>query len=340
MQSIFDSFQMKNRNNDSLKINSMKFAPSLTPNHSYFAEILRIKPENLNIPKFMKIDHSKYDIECYVKAKQLKSTFISKNIQLKINKLSCKSERNYVGLFKVFLENRKNRDIKARKIDFNIDEDKWFNNIYKNDDKVNIIQSSKKKAKSQPIHLIRKQQKLNDISLPTDNKQNENNIEDKSSIRSFDIFNETDMNPYDEKYFKEPRRNLEQDNIFADLSDNDDDDDGEDEDDVQKNYKKLLELNVSNFDYWIIFGKYVNLMDKYGNQIKSQFPKSFLWLLETCSNLLDIDWDYLYRELIIIENYFANVLESFENVTNTLRFQTECKNKDLEKIFQDYKNLW
>lgn len=80
---------------------------------------------------------------------------------------------------------------------------------------------------------------------------------------------------------------------------------------------KLLFLKPSSY-YWVNYGTPLNRKDystKEFRIIEKELPKNFLWLLKTCSHLIQMEPKTLYVELLIVEGYLLGKKSHFDSET-------------------------
>lgn len=111
----------------------LKIFCSITPNNTYLELILKNKPSKVYIPDYMYEDHSVLDIDSFIKPSRLRKILMEHNIKLDIQRLECNLNRNVLGIFANYndKERRRNFGGQNKKVNFDIEEDKWLQNIPK-----------------------------------------------------------------------------------------------------------------------------------------------------------------------------------------------------------------
>lgn len=121
-----------------------------------------------------------------------------------------------------------------------------------------------------------------------------------------------------------PRRECDEDAVplfEMVLSEDDDaeDDDGDSasDDDVDP----PLEFCVNDFDYWMCSGRLDEMRHVVFKDLCQRMPQNFVWLLRQCTQMIECNERDVYRELLVVENFYAYRLAPVQRMRNMLLYQ-------------------
>lgn len=89
-----------------------------------------------------------------------------------------------------------------------------------------------------------------------------------------------------------------------------------------------LHLCLNSFDYWLRAGRVDEM--RYGvfaELCALTLPQNFVWLLRQCAQLIECSERDVYRELMIVENFFAYRLAPVERMRNVTFYQPEKRRR-------------
>lgn len=343
---IFKEINLMDKNE--LKKPSLFFNPSLTPQRSYFENILEIQSlPTLHIPKFMYEKHYNRNIMPFLQPSKLKLSLKKYNIGLLVNEHAYSQKLTFESVYRN--ERVFQKTVQAKKsvnIEFDINEKEWIKivqNKNKNEkfqkdekDKINSVDSmediikkelEKIQRQNQQIKMNRQKLKMsksanlqetpkftNDRSTKTSNNDNAPTI-DNTSIS--DIFSMA-SNEYLDIIGPEFHDIDNVTSIFNCIDDDDDHEEDQDNINDTEAYSTLLTLDISNYDYWLTIGNLSNIHYEQFDDILNKLPKNFQWLLKQCAQMIENKPRELYEQLIILENCYAHILEPLNTISNNM----------------------
>lgn len=103
------------------------------------------------------------------------------------------------------------------------------------------------------------------------------------------------------------------------LSDDDDDDDAKS--DCSDDDERPLEFCVNSFDYWMCSGRLDEMQQSVFKDLCQRMPRNFVWLLRQCAQMIECNERDVYRELLVVENFYAYRLAPVQRMRNMLLYQ-------------------
>ncbi|XP_037951886.1 TATA box-binding protein-associated factor RNA polymerase I subunit B-like [Teleopsis dalmanni] len=357
MQKLFEKFMETCNTAPVEKVELLQFAPCLTPGHSYFKQILLhySKSPNLTIiiPEFMRIDHTQRSLNTYMSGNSLREFFGFHNMNLKMLSMPCTSHREFAGVYRVASKSGGPAKLHANKVDFDIDENEWHENIEPEPPVVDLefiteLKGYKKLYKRKlAAEALKRQQPSRDLIHIS------NNVIDTDllSQHSFDIFDEEDMEPFNNLTLNQPRTVFDKVNIFKDVSD-DEEDKCQNTETASMSINQIKEylsnaadentmiLLKSRMDCWTLMGYMTNIKDTQKKVLETKLPRSFLWLVETCANTIGVDWIMVYEQLLAIELMFTQGIENLKEFQDCIRFKNNNPTKEINMLINAYREIW
>lgn len=333
-------------------VDHIEFQPTVTPAHSYFKRILlradQAKPNEMSvhIPGCMREDHTERQLEPFNnKTAQLYQFLEKHGCKLVVEELACQADYQSVGIFQTLVrptiryrEYRANCEIKTQT---------WIDELRQREKRPNFVFRQPVANYGKQYQNIIKERSKHRETLeannpfwkisPTPNyilKLNDNDVS-LNSLASIQTFDEHNMEPLrvplnmprrlmttestGSKQVKVEPTHSQEANEFRQKSD--------------------LLLKISNFDCWLLNGHISNIREIDKLQLRSIFPCSFRWLLETCAATIGVEWDILYEQLLVLEVMFHHGID-WSNHSNYLRLKYNMSNKDLTLLTRNYRDLW
>lgn len=109
----------------------------------------------------------------------------------------------------------------------------------------------------------------------------------------------------------------------ADVDENDDDDDN----------TAPLQFYLNSFDYWLRSGRVDEIKySVFAELCTPTMPQNFVWLLRQCAQLIECQERDVYRELMIIENFFAYRLAPVEQMRNVACYLPERRSMHIPDV--------
>ncbi|KAH8242644.1 hypothetical protein KR032_000854 [Drosophila birchii] len=342
---------------ESIGKNNIEFQYSLTPAHTYFQRILHQVSRfdgaatDIEIPDYMHVDHSQRNLDPFVgETNELKQYFGQRGVKLNVLEVACQEEIEKVGLFHPLAavaptkrEFRANCDIKS---------DTWINEL-KRKDKRPDFQFLPPTATYGAAYLARlqlentKRERLEasnpfwEIRATPSYLIKLNNDEDVllDTLTSIQTFEEENMDPL-EVPLDQPRRHLE--TMLINSNEPETESNGICGEDLDQKPPALdeLVLQVSNFDCWLLHGFTNKIRETDKRELRTFFPYSFRWLLETCAATIGVGWDILYEQLIVLEVMFHHTIRDWSKYRQVLRMESTCSEKDRQTLVRIYKDMW
>lgn len=310
---------------------AFKFLSSLTPKTYCMNYLLNdhTMTESIHIPEFMQQKFENADILSYLKPSLLKSFFHEKNIKLTVNRLDCNDNINFTDFFCSRYPNKvspyafgyANHLILYK---FNVTDEEWKENCKHEENRKQAIATKKSEEQGALIasHLAfieeQNEKALAEKKLRKVRIKDENNAENE-------ILNDS-LNEI----------NRQEDEYCIPLFDYDVSDDEEVDNDciADDDDEACLRFDVSNYDYWMNLGYADDLRRDQFKLLQTKLPKHFNWLLEQCSNTIECNARDVYKELMLIENQFAYVVEDFSKMSNIVLKQNPERYRQVTGLYK------
>ncbi|KAH8374839.1 hypothetical protein KR200_007298 [Drosophila serrata] len=341
---------------DSIGKNHIEFQHSLTPAHTYFKRILHHISQTkedamtIDIPDYMNVDHSQRDLDPFIgETNDLKKYLAQRGVKMHVVEVPCQEDIEKVGLFHPLAavvpatrEFRANCDIKS---------ETWINEL-KRKEKRPDFQFRQPIATYGAAYLARLQQRHSlrerleaanpfwEIKATPRYAIKLNNDEEVllDSLSSIQTFGEEDMDPL-EVPLDLPRRHLDKKLTNSDLAPESDSVVGEEPDQSPTELEELT-LQVSNFDCWLLHGFTNKIRESDKRALRTFFPCSFRWLLETCAATIGVGWDILYEQLLVLEVMFHHTIKDWSKYDQVLRVESTSSDKDRQLLVRAYRDMW
>ncbi|KAH8313668.1 hypothetical protein KR067_009971 [Drosophila pandora] len=337
---------------ESIKKEHIEFQHSLTPAHSYFQRILledsRSEGEKLGIqiPDCMRVNHSQRDLDPFIlETDNLSHRLSEKGFKLVVEELPGQEEFHNVGLFYPLTYYRpKNQEFRAN---FDIKTSTYLEEINKKEKRpdfrfrlANATYGKSYLARKQLSHSAKFNMGMEDnpyTQMGDPPKYLLKINDDKillDSLSSLQTFRDQSMDPLNVP-LDQPRRNLETQSVSGSESKTEpsDNENGDRE-------QEEIVLNVSNFDCWLLHGYMAKIRESDKRQLRQLFPYSFRWLLEYCAATIDVSWDVLYEQLLVLEVMFHHSIKDWAEYKRVLSIDYASANKDLTSLSRNLKEFW
>ncbi|KAH8277503.1 hypothetical protein KR026_011789 [Drosophila bipectinata] len=337
---------------ESIKKEHIEFQPTLTPAHSYFQRILledsrtEGATSGIQIPDCMRVNHSERNLDAFIlETDDLSRILSEEGYKLNVEELPCQEEFHNVGIFyPLHLYQPKKQEFRAN---FDIKMGTYLDEINKKEKRPDF-KFRLAIGTYGPAYLARKQLSHSERL----NRGRENNpyvLMDEApryllkinndkvlldSLSSLQTFREESMDPLNVP-LDQPRRHLDAESVSGSEhktmpSETEDDDQSPEE----------VLLNVSNFDIWLLHGFMNQIRESDKRQVRQLFPYSFRWLLEYCASTIDVNWEVLYEQLVILEVMLHHSIKDWSEYKRVLRIDYESSNKDMATLSRIYKEFW
>lgn len=102
---------------------------------------------------------------------------------------------------------------------------------------------------------------------------------------------------------------------------------------------RRLIMHTSCMDYWLLVGSIAMLKKNQKQQLLEKFPISFAWLLETCANILGLDWSVIFEQLLVIELMFGIGLENVD-IEKCIYLKYNNRIKDFNMLVNYSREIW
>ncbi|KAH8264131.1 hypothetical protein KR038_003308 [Drosophila bunnanda] len=341
---------------DSISKNHIEFQHSLTPAHTYFQRILhQVSRTNdaamdIHIPEYMHVDHSQRNLDPFItETNDLKKYFAQRGVNMHVLEVACREDIENVGLFHPLAavppatrEFRANCDIKT---------ETWINELQRKEKRPDF-QFRKPIATYGAAYLARLQKRQSQRErLEAENpfweitatpryliKLNNDEEVPLDTLSSIQTFGEEDMDPL-EVPLDLPRRHLEKNVITGESLPESNDICVEDSDQKPAELEEL-KLHVSNFDCWLLHGFTNKIRETDKRVLRTLFPSSFRWLLETCAATIGVGWDVLYEQLLVLEVMFHHTIKDWSKYNQVLRIESTSSEKDRQLLVRANKEMW
>lgn len=99
-------------------------------------------------------------------------------------------------------------------------------------------------------------------------------------------------------------------------------------------------LKISNLDCWLLHGYMAKVRESDKQKLRTLFPCSFRWLLDTCAATIGIEWEIVYEQLLVIEVMFHHGIEDWNNHSNHLSLKYNMLNKDISSLTKTFRDMW
>lgn len=356
---IFETL-LKNKfgvsSNDTTTKDHIEFQPSLTPAHSYYKRILLHASQaqegemSVQIPDFMKVDHTERQLEPF----KYQTTVLAQHLAvrgktLRVEELACQEDYEEIGIFQMLVRPR-NRHNEWR-ANCDISTQNWLDILRRREKRPDFvfrkpISSYGRQYQKKIMERAERRQameadnpfwKLRDT--PTYILTINNEDVSLNSLASIQTFDERNMEPL-RVPLKMPRRQmrpLSEESAGATQS-KPEKLIGEEKEGAEE--QNELVLKISNFDCWLLHGNMTKITDSGKQKLRSIFPCSFRWLLETCAATIGVDWAELYDQLLILEVTFHHGIEDWSCHSNHLRFKYNILNKDINLLTKSCRDMW
>ncbi|KAL7730531.1 hypothetical protein ACLKA6_000532 [Drosophila palustris] len=342
---IFETLLAKEFGDQSSSKDHIEFQPSLTPAHSYFKRILLHASQgelSVQIPDYLHVDHTARQLGPFKNQTTELAQYLSlnKQQQLRVEELNCRPEYQQVGIFQSL---RTEKLHKERRANFEIKTSDWIAELrrekrpnfefrqpvanYGKQYRNKIMERAKRRqdlerdnpfweigSTATPTYLL----KLNNEEIPLNN------------LLGIQTFDESNMEPL-RVPLDWPRRPKETVAIEPKV---------EPEQQQKSKSETELLLKISSFDCWLLHGYITAIHSTAKQKLRSLFPCSFRWLLDTCASTIGIDWETLYEQLLVIEVMFHHGIEDWNNHSNHLRLKYNTLNKDISLLTKAFRDMW
>ncbi|XP_017870376.1 PREDICTED: TATA box-binding protein-associated factor RNA polymerase I subunit B [Drosophila arizonae] len=333
----------------------IEFQPSLTPAHSYFKRILLHASQaeegemSVQIPDFMKIDHTERQLEPFkYQTAELAQHLAVRGKTLRVEELAVQKEYEEIGIFQMLARPTiRHREWRAN---CEITTQNWLDELRRREKRPKfefrrpVATYGRQYQNKMMERAVRRQAlerdnpfwKLRDTPnyiLTIDNEDVSLN-----SLASIQTFDEDNMDPL-RVPLKMPRRQVRpmSQETTASAQPKSEEPIREEEDITGE--QELL-LKISNFDCWLLHGYITRMKDSSKQKLRSIFPCSFRWLLETCAATLGVEWDVVYEQLLVLEVVFHHGIEDWSCHSNHLRLKYNILNKDINLLTKSFRDMW
>lgn len=337
---------------ESIKKEHIEFQHSLTPAHSYFQRILLEDSQTeggklgIQIPDCMRVNHSQRDLDPFIsETENLSHRLSEKGFKLIVEELPSQQEFHNVGLFyPLTLYRPRKQEFRAN---FDIKTSTYLEEINKKEKRpdfrfrlANATYGKSYLARKQLWHSMKLNMGRDDNPYTEMGEAPKYLLkinDDKvllDSLSSLQTFRDQGMDPLNVP-LDQPRRNLERQSFSGselkpEPSDNEIDD---------RQQEDIL-LNISNFDCWLLHGFMAKIRDSDKRQLRQLFPYSFRWLLEYCASTIDVSWEVLYEQLVVLEVMFHHSIKDWSEYKRVLSIDYASTNKDIATLCRNLKEFW
>ncbi|XP_063702649.1 TATA box-binding protein-associated factor RNA polymerase I subunit B-like [Culicoides brevitarsis] len=110
-------------------------------------------------------------------------------------------------------------------------------------------------------------------------------------------------------------------------------------------FDETITLKVPHFYYWNNFyhseKSEFTVDTKIFKETERDLPKTFLWLLEYCAQMIEISPMELYSQLLIVENQFLFAMKPMSKIKDKIRYRSKQElPKKMSKIIQNVRKYW
>ncbi|XP_030573478.1 TATA box-binding protein-associated factor RNA polymerase I subunit B [Drosophila novamexicana] len=344
---------------DSATKDHIEFQPSLTPAHSYFKRILlhasqaQQREMSVQIPDFMKVDHTERQLAPFKnQTTELAQQLAVRGKALRVEELACQEDYQETGIFQM-LPRQPNRQ-KEWRANCDIDTQTWIDELRRREKRPCFVFRQPVASYGRQYANKMRERAERREALETDNpfwkirdtptyvltlNNEEVSLNKLAAIQTFD---ERNMDPL-RVPLKMPRRQMRplSEEIEASAQPKPESSDANQvEDGAKQQQLDELLLKISNFDCWLLHGYITRISDTSKQKLRTIFPCSFRWLLETCAATIGIDWDVLYEQLLVVEVMFHHGIEDWSTHSNHLRLKYNILNKDINLLTKSFRDMW
>ncbi|XP_022211488.2 LOW QUALITY PROTEIN: TATA box-binding protein-associated factor RNA polymerase I subunit B [Drosophila obscura] len=331
----------------------IEFQPSLKPACSYFSRLLQhaSRPEgedmSVQIPDYMRVQHSERQLDPFIAKTTALADYLGKyDVKLCVQEVSCQKNYQKVGIFQYYAK----QDQKCTEFRANCDVqgDEWIEGLRKKEKrpifkfrqpvatygrqyKLKMEERAARRTKMEANNPFWKIQETPNYRLKLNDE--ELSLDDLSSLQAFD---EAHMQPLSFP-LDMPRRLINSRRTLTDAEMIAPKEEADEEREVQGNTQLL---NVSSFDIWLLHGHMNKLPQTYQRELRTLFPCSFRWLLETCAATIGVCWSVLYEQLLVLEVVFHHGIEDWSTHKDHLRLKYNNTNKDINMMTKIYRDMW
>jgi len=176
--------------------------------------------------------------------------------------------------------------------------------------------------------------------------------DDLRSLNSFDVFTEDNMEPLTDFNVDYPRRDLQTEDFYADtyqdkllnrsLSKPANETIGITikKERLSMGESKKVTLATSKMDYWILSGTIAGIREYQKKSLYRKLPGSFLWLLQTAAQTINVDPCVIYENLLALEIMYHHGIEKLDEPSGCLRFTSRNPIKDIKTLTTSYREIW
>ncbi|ALC47569.1 CG6241 [Drosophila busckii] len=337
---------------DSLAKDHIEFQPSLTPAHSYFKRLLLLAGESelsVHIPSCMLVDHTERQLDPFKQPSSLLADYFAQHdISLRVEELACREDIQSVGIFQAISrlpqrhkEYRANCDIKTQT---------WIEELRRREKRPDFVFREPVANYGRQYQRIIHERAMRREQLERGNPFSEFKATPKyllqmhnkevplDELASIQAFDECNMDPLNVP-LELPRRQLE-DSTAETVEPKLEYLSGQSEASTSQSQSEELVLKISNFDCWLLHGYLTRMTESDKRKVRTLFPCSFRWLLDTCAATIGVEWTVLYEQLLVIEVMFHHGIEDWSNHKNHLRLKYNIMNKDMNLLTKAFRDMW
>lgn len=334
----------------------IEFQPSLTPAHSYFKRILLHAAQaqqgemSVNIPDCMHVDHTDRQLAPFKNHTTELSQYLSVGKQqLRVEELACQTDYQQVGIFQGLSRLNSANSLKEFRANCDVTTQSWVEELRRREKRPDFVfrqpvalygkiyQNTIKNRAGRRQALEKDNPFWKIIAGPTYAlKLNDEEVL-LNNLTAMQTFDERSMDPM-RVPLNIPRRPsglLSETEATQSVQPKLENSSAQH---VEKTSELLLK--VSNFDCWLLHGYTKKMRESDKQKLRSLFPCSFRWLLDTCAATIGVDWDVLYEQLLVLEVMFHHGIEDWKNHSNHLRLKYNILNKDINMLTKTFRDMW
>ncbi|KAH8409708.1 hypothetical protein KR222_002435 [Zaprionus bogoriensis] len=333
----------------------IEFQPTLTAAHSYFKRILlraeQAPPDELSvqIPDCMRVDHTERQLAPFKnQITELQQYLRAYGYSLRTEELACQQDFEPVGIYQS-LERNVNK-FKEYRANCEIKTQAWLDDLRRREKRPDFVfrqpvahygkqYQNKIKERSRRRQALEADNPFWRLNATPNYVLKLRNDEEMSlnSLASIQTFEECNMEPL-RVPLQMPRRQMAEEAVLLQevqpkLEP------GMHVRQSQSETESELLLKVSNFDCWLLHGCLSKLRDCDKQELRSNFPCSFRWLLETCAATIGVEWEVLYEQLLVVEVMFHHGID-WSNHSSHLRLKYNLLNKDMNTLTKSFREMW